>query len=90
VRVTSTLHPLFGRLLQATGFKRWNGKVLLVVVLPDGSPGTIQASATNILGDKGPAERSTVLSVEGVRQLRVLVSSLKSTRRSPSRPKTRK
>lgn len=90
VRVISTTHPLFGRLLQATGFKRWKGDVLLVVMLPDGSPGTIPASATNILGGDIAAGLTTVLSVEGVRQLRVLVHSLKPARRSPSRPKTRK
>jgi len=90
VRVISTIHPLFGRLLQATGFKRWKGDVLLVVILPDGSPGTIPASATNILGGDVAAGLTTVLSVEGVRQLRVLVDSLKPARRSPPRPKTRK
>jgi hypothetical protein len=90
VRVTSTLHPLFGRLLQATGFKRWKGDVLLVVILSDGSPGTIPASATNILGGEMPAGLTTALSVEGIRQLRSLVDSLKPARRSPSRPKTRK
>ena len=90
VRVISTLHPLFGRLLQATGFKRWKGEMLLLVILPDGSPGTIPASATNILGGDIAAGLTTVLSVEGVRELRVLVDSLKPTRRSPPRPKTRK
>jgi hypothetical protein len=84
------MHPLFGRLLEATGFKRWKGDLLLVVILPDGSPGTIPASATNILGGEAPAGLTTVLTVEGVRQLRSLVDSLKPARRSLSRPKTRK
>src|SRR6476646_9556662 len=42
------MHALFGELLAATGFKRWNGVPLLVVTLPDGSPGTIRADATDI------------------------------------------
>ena len=90
VRVISPVHPLFGRLLEATGFKRWSGTVLLVVVLPDGSPGTISASATNVLGEEPPAGPATVLSVEAVGQLRTLVGALKPARRSPSRLQTRK
>ena len=42
VRVVAQTHPLFGRLLSAQSFKRWNGVLLLVVELPD-SPGTIRA-----------------------------------------------
>ena len=56
VRVTSTVHPLFGRLLPATGFKRCDGSLFLVVGLPDGSPGTIPVSATDILGDEPVVE----------------------------------
>jgi hypothetical protein len=73
VRVTSVTHPLFGRLLLATGFKRWKGEVLLVVGLPDGSPGTIRADATDILGGPAVAAGVTVLSVEGLRRLRGVV-----------------
>ncbi len=32
--MTATAHPLFGRLLHASGFKRWDGVLLLVVTLP--------------------------------------------------------
>jgi hypothetical protein len=39
VRVTAATHPLFGRLLWASGFKRLGGVLHLVVTLPDGSPG---------------------------------------------------
>ena len=39
VRVTAVTHPLFGRLLAASGFKRRGGVLSLVVMLPDGSPG---------------------------------------------------
>ncbi len=69
VRVTSVTHPLFGRLLAATGFKRWKGEVLLVVALPDGSPGTIRADATDVLGGPAVVAGVTVLSVEGLRRL---------------------
>jgi hypothetical protein len=54
--VTATTHPLFGRLLPANWFKRRDGVLLLMVVLPDGSPGTIPAGATDILG--GPIPES--------------------------------
>jgi hypothetical protein len=36
--------------LVCSGFKRWNGVLLLVVELPDGSPGTVRADATNVFG----------------------------------------
>ena len=39
VRVVAETHPLFGRLLAAKSFKRWNGVVLLVIDLPDGFAG---------------------------------------------------
>jgi hypothetical protein len=90
VRVTSTLHPLFNQLLPATGFKRWRGDLLLVVVLPDGAPGTIAASATDLLGDAPADGCSTVLTVDGVQHLHMLVGALRPQRRSTSRPKTRK
>ena len=73
VRVTSLVHPLAGRLLPASAFKRWRGVLLLVVVLPDGSPGTIPADATDVLGGGRGEVVVSVLSVEGVRRLRGLV-----------------
>jgi hypothetical protein len=90
VRVTSTVHPLFGRLLQARTFKRWEGSLFLVVGLPDGSPGTIAVTATDILGDEPIVTLATTMSVDGVRHLRALVGSLQRSRRSPSGSKTRK
>jgi hypothetical protein len=64
---------------------------LLVVVLPDGSPGTIPADATDVLGITVEQPLSSVLSVEGLRQLRVLVDSLTpASARSRRSPKTRK
>jgi hypothetical protein len=62
-----------------------------VVVLPDGSPGTIRADVTDVLGDAAVAEVSvSVLSVEGVRRLRLLVEALEPRRRSRKRPRTGK
>ncbi len=75
--MTCEVHPLFGRLLWASGFKRLGGVLHLVVTLPDGSPGTIRADATGVLGGglELQAAPGTVLSVEGIRQLRVLVDA---------------
>jgi len=60
------------------------------VELPDGSPGTIRADATDILGTETSQELPTVLSIEGIRQLRALVKALAPPRRSTSSSKTRK
>jgi hypothetical protein len=78
VRVTSVTHPLFGQLVQASGFKRWKGELLLVVTLPDGSPGTVPAAATDLLGAPGAADPAgmTTLSVEGLQRLHRLVGAL--------------
>ncbi len=88
--MTSPVHPLFGRVLAATGFKRWDGVVLLVVVLPDRSPGTIRADVTDVLGWSPETLPLSVLSVEGVRRLRRLVGALSSPDRSRTGPRTRK
>ena len=90
MRVTSAVHPLFGRLLPATGFKRIDGSLFLVVGLPDGSPGTIPVTATDVLGDDPIVELAAALSVEGIRELRTLVGSMKPPRRSQSGLKKRK
>lgn len=74
--MTSPVHPLFGRVLAANGFKRWDGDLLLVVVLPDGSPGTIPATATDVLGCSPAGAITSALSVEGVRRLRQLLDTL--------------
>lgn len=88
--MTSPVHPLFGRILQVTGFKRRDGALLLVVVLPDSSPGTIPAEATDVLGSPSAPAVVSVLSVEGVRQLRTLLDALGPSRRSRKGPRTRK
>lgn len=88
--MTSPMHPLFGRVLAANGFKRWDGEVLLVVVLPDGSPGTIPASATDVLGSSPAEAISSTLSVDGVRRLRRLLDTLGPAGRSRKGAQTRK
>jgi hypothetical protein len=90
VRVTSSVHPLFGRLLMASGFKRRDGVLFLVVLLPDGSPGTIPVAATDILGAEPVGDLVTALSVEGIRELRALAGSLKRSRRSAAAARARK
>jgi hypothetical protein len=72
VRVTARAHPLFGGLLAARAFRRVNGLVYLVVGLPDGSPGTIRADATDVLA-VADEPAATVLDVEGVKALHRLV-----------------
>ncbi len=76
VRVTSATHPLSGRLVAARSFKRLNGVLLLVIELPDGSPGTIPAAATDVLGPGDAADRGVVLDAAGLRRLRGLALAL--------------
>ena len=78
VRVTAATHPLFGLLLAAQQFRRVDGAVFLVVVLPDGSPGTIRADATDVLGDAADESSGTVLDADG---LRLLVAMVRECRR---------
>jgi len=87
VRVTGVTHPLFGRLLEASSFRRRNGVLLLVVRLPDGSPGTVAAEATDVFGQvSAEPAGGTVVSAEGVRRLRLLVeASMPAGRRRPRR-----
>ena len=75
--MTQRAHPLCGRALDARGFRRVNGELMLVVLLPDGSGGMIPAAATDLLAEELPAERgrATVLTAEGVRRLRVLLEA---------------
>ncbi|MGH9092410.1 MAG: hypothetical protein ACRDZR_13700 [Acidimicrobiales bacterium] len=86
----SSVHPLAGQVLEAKTFKRRSGALFLVVLLPDGSPGTIPADATDIFGEGSPVGPVTTLTVEGVRCLRALVGSMTPAGPSPGRPKTRK
>jgi hypothetical protein len=76
VRVTSATHPLSGRVVSARSFKRLNGELLLVIGLPDGSPGTIPAGATDVLGLAEVSGPPVVLDAGGWRRLRELVVML--------------
>lgn len=73
----SPAHPLCGRTLEARGFRRLRGELMLAVVLPDGSAGTVPAVATDVLGTQPEPERlaGVVLSAEGVRRLRALLEA---------------
>lgn len=76
MRVISKTHPLSGRLVAARSFKRLNGELLLVIELPDGSPGTIRADATDVLGSAEAGGPAVVLDAGGWRRLRELVVAL--------------
>jgi hypothetical protein len=76
IRVTGAGHPLCGRTLDAVSFMRRGGVLHLVVRLPDSSPGTIPASATDIFGMAAAAGPAMVLDAGGLRRLRALVTAL--------------
>ena len=85
--MTAATHPLFGELLEASGFKRWRGVLLLVVVLPDGSPGTIRADATDVFATNPAESTGFVLDGEGLQALYVLVAGLQRCQRPRGRGK---
>jgi hypothetical protein len=72
VTVIDEGHPLLRERLRALSFRRRQGVLRLVVVLPDGTPGMVAADATDVFGDAGTvvAGVATILSVDGVRRLR--------------------
>jgi hypothetical protein len=80
VRVIAKTHPLFGRLLPARSFKRWNGVLLLVVELPDRSPGTIRADATDVFGAGVVDGAVAVFDASGLRELHRLTQRLFQSR----------
>lgn len=80
--MTAAAHPLFGLVLAAQHFRRVDGVVFLVVTLPDGSPGTIRADVTDVLGAAADEAAGTVLDAEGLRALLALVSRMAPPRRS--------
>jgi hypothetical protein len=67
---------LAGRLVAARSFKRLQNVLLLVIELPDGSPGTIPAAATDVLGPAGAGGPAVVLDGGGWQRLRGLVVRL--------------
>jgi hypothetical protein len=74
--VTGAAHPLRDRTLDAVSFMHLRGVLHLVVRLPDSSPGTIPASATDIFGVAAAAGPAMVLDADGMRRLRALVMAL--------------
>ena len=82
VRVVAETHPLFGRLLAARSFRRWSGVLMLVVELPDGSPGSIRADATDVFGGSVAegAVAVLVLDAAGLRELHRLTQRLFQSR----------
>jgi hypothetical protein len=78
---------LFGDVLEASGFKRWNGVLLLVVELPDGSPGTVRADATDILATPSMEPTPFELDGEGIQRLHGLVVALQRRRDSSGKGK---
>ena len=76
IRVTGAGHPLRGRTLDAVSFIHLRGVLYLVVRLPDSSPGTVPASATDIFGVAAAAGPAVVLDAGGLRRLRALVTAL--------------
>jgi hypothetical protein len=73
VTVTAAYHPLVGARLAVEGRRRVRGVRCLIVRLPDGTPGTVEVSATSAAaGGETPADG--LLSVEGVRRLRRLLA----------------
>jgi hypothetical protein len=56
-----------------------------LVVLPDGTPGMVPAEATNVFGERPEPQAGTVLSVEGVRQMRRLVLANPAVDSAPAR-----
>jgi hypothetical protein len=90
VGVTGSTHPLSGRRLWASGFTRLNGVLNLIVDLPDGSPGTIRASATDVFGESDSPGLTVMLDVGGVRALRRLTATIGGRARPGGRPGERK
>ncbi len=74
VTVTAAHHPLVGVRLAVEGRRRVRGVRCLIVRLPDGTPGTVEVSATSAAAAGGETQTGGVLlSLEGVRHLRRLL-----------------
>ena len=69
-------------MLPASGFKRWNGVLLLVVGLPDGSPGTVRADATDVFAAPPVEPSPLVLDGDGIQRLHGLVVAVAAAARS--------
>jgi hypothetical protein len=76
--------------LQASSFTRLNRVLHLIVGLPDGSPGTIRAAATDVFGQSDDDTARAVFDVEGLRALHGLVIVMQDRAVSPKRRRERK
>lgn len=65
-------------MVRAEQAHKWNGDIWLVVTLPDGYPGRVRLTETDLDGSNPARESvvSTTLSVDGIRALRALVARL--------------
>ena len=70
--MTTGHHPLCGARLPVEGRRRVSGVPCLIVRLPDGTAGTVDVAATS--AGSGDAGAPALLSVDGVRRLRRLLS----------------
>jgi hypothetical protein len=73
VTVTAAHHPLCGARLVVEGHRKVGGVPCLIVRLPDGTPGTVELSATSAGVADADTQAGTLLSLEGVRRLRRLL-----------------
>jgi hypothetical protein len=74
VMVTAAYHPLWGERLVVEGRRRVGGVPCLIVRLPDGTPGTVEVSATSAGQATDGGSAVALLSAEGVRRLRRLLA----------------
>jgi hypothetical protein len=72
--VSAAHHPLAGMRLAVEGRRAVRGVACLIVRLPDGTPGTVEVSATGAATADSGRPSGALLSVEGVRRLRRLLS----------------
>ena len=75
VTITAPWQPLCGDQLAVEGHRRVRGVPCLVVRLPDGTPGTVEVSATSVGAAASDAPAGALLSVEGFRCLRRLLAA---------------
>jgi hypothetical protein len=76
VAITAAHHPLAGMRLAVEGRRAVRGVACLIVRLPDGTPGTVEVSATSAeaAATEG-APAGALLSLEGARRLRRLLAA---------------
>jgi hypothetical protein len=76
VRITWADHRLYGAELPVHGWHHVQGEIHLVVTLPDGSRTYFPAAGTALFGASEHVQSAVGLTVDGVRQLRQLITAL--------------